>query len=224
MYAIQRYYLLLQIYVNMARNSTGKCCQKASMYSDLIDADFNLKINSHRLRTNDAGGGGNLWAVVIVKSTVNMLTWLLIGFSLFCSQSGASSFVDQTLDNDYNSKISIPGYLSAFPMMAHIWGRGRGRRDTGWTRRPQGPSPSTPARARPGQPTHGEGQDICRGIRVNVVPILNDRLDPPLWLTCFWRTFNVSTHTLPRKSNGSANIQFVIVDRNMYININWFGL
>ena len=37
-----------------------------------------------------------------------MLTWLLIGCSLFRSQSGASFFVDTTLDNDYNSEISIP--------------------------------------------------------------------------------------------------------------------
>ena len=40
-----------------------------------------------------------------------MLTWLLIGCSLLCSQSGASLLVDTTLDNDYNSQISIPGLL-----------------------------------------------------------------------------------------------------------------
>ena len=37
-----------------------------------------------------------------------MLTWLLIGCSLSCSQSGASLLVDTTLDNHYNSWISIP--------------------------------------------------------------------------------------------------------------------
>ena len=42
-----------------------------------------------------------------VKSCVNLLTWLLIGYSLLCSQSGASFLVDTTLDNDYNS-FSIP--------------------------------------------------------------------------------------------------------------------
>ena len=33
----------------------------------------------------------------------------MIGCSLLSSQSGASLLVDTTLDNDYNSKISIPG-------------------------------------------------------------------------------------------------------------------
>ena len=44
-----------------------------------------------------------------VKRCVNLLSWLLIGCLLLCSQSGASLLVDTTLDNDYNSKISIPG-------------------------------------------------------------------------------------------------------------------
>ena len=39
----------------------------------------------------------------IVKNCVNLLSWLLIGCSLLCSQSGASLLVDTTLDNDYNS-------------------------------------------------------------------------------------------------------------------------
>ena len=47
--------------------------------------------------------------IVIVKSCVNLLTWLLIGCSLLCSQSGASLLVDPTLDNNYNLEISIPG-------------------------------------------------------------------------------------------------------------------
>ena len=34
---------------------------------------------------------GNLWVVAIVKSWVNLLTWLLIGCLLLYSQSGASS-------------------------------------------------------------------------------------------------------------------------------------
>ena len=38
-----------------------------------------------------------------VKSYVKLLTWLLIGCSLLCSQSGACLLVDTTLDNDYNS-------------------------------------------------------------------------------------------------------------------------
>ena len=38
-----------------------------------------------------------------VKSCVNLPTWILIGCSLLCSQSGASLLVDITLDNDYNS-------------------------------------------------------------------------------------------------------------------------
>ena len=38
-----------------------------------------------------------------VKSLVNLLSWLLIGCSFLCSQSGASLLlVDSTLDNDYN--------------------------------------------------------------------------------------------------------------------------
>ena len=37
-----------------------------------------------------------------VKIWVNLLTRLLIGCSLLCSQSGASLLVDTTLDNDYN--------------------------------------------------------------------------------------------------------------------------
>ena len=44
-----------------------------------------------------------------VKNWVNLLTWLLIGCSLLSSQSGASLLVETTIDNDYNSKISIPG-------------------------------------------------------------------------------------------------------------------
>ena len=39
----------------------------------------------------------------VVKSCVNLLTWLLIGCVLLCRKSGASLFVDTTLDNDYNS-------------------------------------------------------------------------------------------------------------------------
>ena len=39
-----------------------------------------------------------------VKSWVNLLSWLLVGCSLLCSQSaGASLLVDPTLENDYNS-------------------------------------------------------------------------------------------------------------------------
>ena len=38
-----------------------------------------------------------------VKSWVNLMTWLLIGCSLLCSQSGANLLVDTTLDNDSNS-------------------------------------------------------------------------------------------------------------------------
>ena len=45
---------------------------------------------------------GNLWVVVIVKSLVNWLTWLLIDYSLLCNQSEASLLVEPTLDNDYN--------------------------------------------------------------------------------------------------------------------------
>ena len=37
---------------------------------------------------------GNLWVAVIVKSWVNLLTWLLIGCSLLCSKSGASQLAD----------------------------------------------------------------------------------------------------------------------------------
>ena len=50
--------------------------------------------------------GGLRWKLMScshVKSWVNFLTWLLIGFSLLCSLSGASLLVDTTLDNDYNS-------------------------------------------------------------------------------------------------------------------------
>ena len=46
---------------------------------------------------------GNLWVVVIVKNCVNLLTWLLIGCSLLCSQSGAFLLVDTILDCDHNS-------------------------------------------------------------------------------------------------------------------------
>ena len=52
---------------------------------------------------------GNLWVWVIVKSWVNLLTWLLIGCKLLNSQSGASLLVDTTLDNDNMTKVSIPG-------------------------------------------------------------------------------------------------------------------
>ena len=38
-----------------------------------------------------------------VKSLVNLLTWLLIGWSLLCSQSETSLLVDPTFDSDYNS-------------------------------------------------------------------------------------------------------------------------
>ena len=47
-----------------------------------------------------------------VKSWVNLLTLLLIGCSLLFSQSGASLHDDTTLDNNYNSLISIPVGLS----------------------------------------------------------------------------------------------------------------
>ena len=45
--------------------------------------------------------GGNLWVVIIVKSWVNLLTWLLIGCSTLCNQWGAmGKLFDLTLDFD----------------------------------------------------------------------------------------------------------------------------
>ena len=37
----------------------------------------------------------------MVKSLLNLMSWLLIGCLLLCSQSEASLLVDTTLDNDY---------------------------------------------------------------------------------------------------------------------------
>ena len=47
--------------------------------------------------------------VVIVKSWVNLLTWLLIGCSLLWSQSGVSMLVDPTLD--YESWVNLLTWL-----------------------------------------------------------------------------------------------------------------
>ena len=51
-----------------------------------------------------------------VKSWFNLLTWLLIGCLLLCSQSGASLLVDTTLA--YNPKVSAPGRRRGVPVIA----------------------------------------------------------------------------------------------------------
>ena len=63
----------------------------------------------------------------MVKSGVNLLNWLLIGCSLLCSQSGASLLIDPNLDNDYNSKVSIPAGSAVGPALAAVEGGGAGR-------------------------------------------------------------------------------------------------
>ena len=53
--------------------------------------------------------GRKLLSCSQVKSWVKELTWPLIGSLFLGSQSGARLLFDQTLDIDYNSKVSIPG-------------------------------------------------------------------------------------------------------------------
>ena len=69
-----------------------------------ISIDWLVKTQPSFARSSNLSNwGGILWVAVIVKSWVNVLTWLLIRCSLLSDQREASLIVDPALDNDYTT-------------------------------------------------------------------------------------------------------------------------